>query len=55
MGSNVGDPGKYVYCVHEADKQEPVSKYIMVVLYYSNLYDIVNHIHMIVLLQLMAV
>ena len=47
MGSNVGDPGKYVYCVHEAAKQEPVSKYIMVVLYYSSLYDIVNHIHIV--------
>jgi len=27
-GSNVGEPGKYVYSVHE-EKQEPVSKYIL--------------------------
>ena len=26
MGSNVGEPGKYVYCVHNQDKEEPVSK-----------------------------
>ncbi|XP_065905207.1 alpha-tectorin-like [Dysidea avara] len=25
MGSNVGEPGKYVYCVHDQDKEEPVT------------------------------
>ena len=35
MGSNVGDPGKYVYCVHNQDKEEPVSKHFIYVFYIS--------------------
>jgi len=26
-GSNVGEPGKYVYCIHEEEKREPISEH----------------------------
>ena len=32
MGSNVGEAGKYVYCVHGAMKQEPVSKSLIIII-----------------------
>jgi len=30
MGSNSGDAGKYVYCIHEEEKTEPTSESIII-------------------------
>ena len=33
MGSNLGEPGKYIYCIHETVKREPASKYFRIVMH----------------------
>ena len=32
-GSNFGEPGKYVYCIHEKEKREPTSEHCAINLY----------------------